>query len=140
MRAAPMASPVAIEFEFPQDPEFLMGGGGLYSTAADYMAFCRMLLGGGTLGRAAGAEAGDGKADGENHIGALEVPKVRSDNPQLVLETEMFPGIVKKWGLSFLINMDPWPGGRAAGSLNWAGVHNTFFWSDSNTQRLKAST
>ena len=31
-----------IEFEIPQDPEFEMGGGGLYSTAADYLAFERI--------------------------------------------------------------------------------------------------
>ena len=48
----------------------------------------------------------------------------------MALEVEFFPGIVKKWGLSFLINMDDVPGGRAAGSLTWAGVHNTFFWID----------
>jgi CubicO group peptidase (beta-lactamase class C family) len=122
--------PVPTEFEFPQDPEFLMGGGGLYSTAADYMAFCRMLLGGGGLDGRQVLKPGTVKLMSENHIGALEVPKVRSDNPQMVLEAEMFPGIVKKWGLSFLINVEPWPGGRAAGSLCWAGVHNTFFWID----------
>nr|WP_294510177.1 serine hydrolase domain-containing protein [uncultured Rhodopila sp.] len=122
--------PVPIPFEFPQDAEFLMGGGGLYSTAADYLAFCRMLLGGGTLDGRQVLKPETVKLMSQNHIGALEVPKVRSDNPQLVLETEMFPGIVKKWGLSFLINMDPWPGGRAAGSLCWAGIHNTFFWID----------
>ncbi len=33
-----------IEFELPQDPEFLMGGGGLYGTAADYLAFARMIM------------------------------------------------------------------------------------------------
>jgi CubicO group peptidase (beta-lactamase class C family) len=66
----------------------------------------------------------------ENHIGALEVPMLRSNNPQLALEVEAFPGIVKKWGLSFLINAEAVPGGRAANSLAWAGVHNTFFWID----------
>jgi CubicO group peptidase (beta-lactamase class C family) len=123
-------NPVPIEFEFPQDAEFLMGGAGLYSTAADYMAFCRMLLGGGVLDGRQVLRPETVALMSRNHIGTLEVPKVRSDNPQMVLETEMFPGIVKKWGLSFLINMDPWPGGRAAGSLCWAGVHNTFFWVD----------
>ncbi|MFL5287288.1 MAG: hypothetical protein ACJ8AW_41530, partial [Rhodopila sp.] len=28
------------------------------------------------------------------------------------------------------INMEAVPGGRAAGTLAWAGVHNTFFWID----------
>ncbi len=121
---------VPVSFEFPQNAEFLMGGGGLYSTAADYLAFCRMLLAGGTLGGRQVLKPETMKLMGENHIGALDVPKLRSDNPQMALEVEFFPGITKKWGLSFLINMGDVPGGRAAGSLAWAGVHNTFFWID----------
>jgi CubicO group peptidase (beta-lactamase class C family) len=121
---------VPIDFEFPQDAEFRMGGGGLYSTAADYLAFCRMLLAGGTLDGRQVLKPETVKSMGENHIGDMVVPTLRSDNPQLALEVEAFPGIVKKWGLSFLINMGPVPGGRAAGSLAWAGVHNTFFWID----------
>ena len=34
-------------FELNQNPEFFMGGGGLYSTAGDYLAFQQMLLHGG---------------------------------------------------------------------------------------------
>ena len=30
--------------ELPQEPEFEMGGGGLYSTAGDYLKFVRMML------------------------------------------------------------------------------------------------
>ena len=119
-----------ITFEFPQDAEFLMGGGGLYSTAADYLGFCRMLLSGGTLDGQQVLKPETVKLMGENHIGALDVPTLRSDNPQMALEVEFFPGVVKKWGLSFLINMGDVPDGRAAGSLAWAGVHNTFFWID----------
>ena len=126
-----------ISFEFPQDAEFLMGGGGLYSTAGDYIAFCRMLLAGGTLDGRQVLKPETVKLMGENHIGALEVPTLQSDNPQMALEAEFFPGIVKKWGLSFLLNMSDVPGGRAAGSLTWAGVHNTFFWID-RTSRLTA--
>lgn len=126
----PDGKAVPVSFEFPRDAEFLMGGGGLYSTATDYLAFCRMLLAGGTLGGRQVLKPETMKLMGENHIGALDVPKLRSDNPQMALEVEFFPGITKKWGLSFLINMGDVPGGRAAGSLAWAGVHNTFFWID----------
>ena len=38
-----------IPFEMAQEPEFHMGGGGLYGTAPDYIRFVRMLLNGGTL-------------------------------------------------------------------------------------------
>src|SRR5579859_2910034 len=46
----PDGSLAAIPFEIPQQPEFYMGGGGLYSTGPDYLSFLRMLLGGGELG------------------------------------------------------------------------------------------
>jgi methyl acetate hydrolase len=119
-----------ISFEFPQDAEFLMGGGGLYSTAADYLAFCRMLLAGGALDGRRVLKPETLKLMGQNHIGEIDVPILRSNNPQMALEFEFFPGIVKKWGLSFLLNLSDVPGGRTAGSLTWAGVHNTFFWVD----------
>ena len=32
-----------------------------------------------------------------------------------------------------MINTEEVPGGRAANSLAWAGVHNTFFWIDAGT-------
>src|SRR6516162_870160 len=35
---------VPMAFEIPQEPEFQMGGGGLYGTAADYLAFEMMFL------------------------------------------------------------------------------------------------
>ena len=36
-----------MELEIPQEPEFEMGGGGLYGTAGDYLKFVRMILDGG---------------------------------------------------------------------------------------------
>jgi methyl acetate hydrolase len=121
---------VPIDFEIPQDADFLMGGAGLCSTGADYVAFCRMLLGGGSLNGWQVLKPETVTLMGQNHIGDVDVPMLRSNNPQMALEVEFFPGIVKKWGLSFLINMADVPGGRSAGSLTWAGVHNTFFWVD----------
>ena len=38
--------------------------------------------------------------------------------------------MVKKWGLSFLINTAKTPEGRSPGSLAWAGLANTYFWID----------
>ena len=40
---------VATDIELPQEPEFEMGGGGLYSTVGDYLRFTRMILNNGTL-------------------------------------------------------------------------------------------
>lgn len=126
----PNGKPAAISFEAAPDPDFHMGGGGLYSTAPDYLTFTRMLLAGGTLNGAQALKPETVKLMAQNAIGDLEVPKLRSNNPAFALEAEMFPGQVKKWGLSFIINTRDVEGGRAAGSLAWGGVHNTFFWID----------
>lgn len=124
-----------IEFGLPEEPEFLMGGGGLYGTAGDYLAFARMLLAGGAAagGQILRRETVDLMA--QSHIGALEVGEMRSAIPALSNDVLLFPGIPKKWGLSFLINTREAPTGRAAGSLAWAGLANTYFWID-RTKRV----
>mgnify|MGYP001139061881 CR=1 FL=1 len=43
---------------------------------------------------------------------------------------DFFPGSTDTFGLGFLINGGPVDGGRAAGSLAWAGLYNTYFWID----------
>jgi CubicO group peptidase (beta-lactamase class C family) len=126
----PDGKPAPITFEFPQHAEFLMGGGGLFSTARDYLAFTRMLLAGGALDGARVLKPETVTLMGQNAIGAIEVPILRSTNPAMAREVEFFPGQVKKWGLTFLLNTEDVAGGRGAYSLAWAGVHNTFFWVD----------
>jgi CubicO group peptidase (beta-lactamase class C family) len=124
-----------IEFGLPEEPEFLMGGGGLHSTAHDYLAFARMIMqdGRGQGGQVLRPETVALMA--QNHIGALEVGPLKTAMPSLSNDVELFPGISKKWGLSFLINAQQAPTGRAAGSLAWAGLTNTYFWID-RTKRV----
>jgi CubicO group peptidase (beta-lactamase class C family) len=45
-------------------------------------------------------------------------------------DAEFFPGMVKKWGLGFMISTEGVPGGRSPESLAWAGLGNTYFWVD----------
>jgi methyl acetate hydrolase len=45
-------------------------------------------------------------------------------------DVDLYPGMDKKWGLSFLINTQKTPEGRSPGSLAWAGLANTYFWID----------
>jgi methyl acetate hydrolase len=90
----------------------------------------RMLLAGGTLDGAEVLKPETVKLMARNAIGDLNVPVVRSNNPALALEVETFPGQVKKWGLTFLINTEDVEGFRSGGSLTWGGVHNTYFWID----------
>ncbi|SDR52281.1 CubicO group peptidase, beta-lactamase class C family [Rhizobiales bacterium GAS113] len=119
-----------IDFEVPQDPEFHMGGGGLYGTARDYIAFTRMLLNGGTLNGNRVLSPGTAKTMGENHIGDLKVLPMKTALPHLSNDVELYPEQEKKWGLSFLINTRTTADGRSPGSLAWAGLANTYFWID----------
>ena len=113
-----------------EEAEFHTGGAGLFSTAPDYVTFTRMLLAGGALDGVEVLKPETVKLMARNAIGDLNVPMVRSNNPALALEVETFPGQVKKWGLTFLINTKDIAGFRSAGSLTWGGVHNTYFWID----------
>jgi CubicO group peptidase (beta-lactamase class C family) len=126
----PDGSLTAIEFGLPEDPEFHMGGGGLYGTAGDYLKFCRMILGGGTLNGSQVLQKATVDTMAQNHIGPLEVEVLKTAMPPLSRDVELFPGMSKKWGLSFLINTRDVPGGRSANSLAWAGLGNTYFWID----------
>jgi len=119
-----------IEFALPENPEFLMGGGGLYGTAGDYLRFTRMIMQGGALDGAQVLRRETVDLMSQNHIGPLEIGVMKTAMPGLSRDVELFPGMSKKWGLSFLINTQPLPSGRAAGSLAWAGLANTYFWID----------
>lgn len=113
-------------FQKPSFPEFFPGGGGLVSTGPDYLAFLRMLLAGG-----AGVLKPETVASmAQNHMGALNVLPMKSAEAAYSFDCELFPGMAKKWGLSFLINTEQAATGRSAGSLAWAGLRNTYYWLD----------
>ena len=119
-----------IPFELEQDPEFHMGGGGLYGTAGDYIKFTQMIL---NAGRGNGNQVLTPETVammGQNHIGELNMTKMISAVPSATNDVDLYPDMVKKWGLSFLITTAKTPGGRSPGSLAWAGLANTYYWID----------
>jgi CubicO group peptidase (beta-lactamase class C family) len=115
-------------------PEFYAGGGGLSSTGADYLTFLRMLLHGGTLNGAQVLQPETVTLMLQNHIGNLLVNKLPTSQPAMSNDAEFFPGMAKKWGLTWLINTDDVPGRRSAGSVAWAGLFNTYYWLDPKQQ------
>ncbi len=126
----PDGSLTSIPFELEQDPEFHMGGGGLYGTAGDYIKFTQMIL---NKGRGNGNQVLKPEtvaSMGQNHIGDLDMTKIISALPAFTNDVDLYPDMVKKWGLSFLINTAKTPEGRSPGSLAWAGLANTYFWID----------
>src|SRR5213594_3457111 len=70
-----------IEFALPEDPEFLMGGGGLYCTARDYLAFTQMILQGGKLGGAQVLRPDTVDLMAQNHIAPLDIPYMTTAAP-----------------------------------------------------------
>ena len=119
-----------LPFELEQEPEFHMGGGGLYSTASDYIKFCQTIL---NKGRGNGNQLLKPETVAlmtQNNIGDLVVTKMVSAAPIYTNDVDLYPGMEKKWGLSFMINTAQTPEGRSPGSLAWAGLANTYFWID----------
>ena len=124
-----------IEFGIPQEPEFFMGGGGLYGTGRDYLAFLQMLMHGGEFNGAKILRPETVAQMSTNNIGDVNISRVvlKTTAPTSTPDVDMgqlFPGQDIKWGLSFLINPQQGPAGRSGGSLSWAGLANTYFWVD----------
>ena len=113
-----------IDFALAPPPNPNLGGGGLYSTASDFMRLLRALLDGKILGDASRA------ALFENQVGDLEAGVLASSMPSFTNPYDAMPGRPKRWSLGMLINPEPGPDGRAAGSAAWAGLANCYYWVD----------
>ena len=122
---------VPIPFELPEDPEMLLGGGGLYSTVVDYLRFTRMLLGGGELDGVRMLTPESIALMGQNHIGELRATGWRTYNHAMTNDVEFYPsGESTAFGLTFLVNTHTTADGRSPGSLFWAGLPNAYYWID----------
>jgi len=102
--------------DFSKKPALASGGGGLVSTAADYLRFCQMLLNGGQL----------------NGVRLLSPKTVE------LMRTNMLPADMKimmpgsQFGLDFAVVNDPVAAGgyMGKGSYYWLGAAGTWFWID----------
>jgi methyl acetate hydrolase len=94
------------------------------------MQFLQMLLHDGTFNGARVLKPETVAMMRQNQIGDLNVTTLKTINPELSNDANLFPGMPQKWGLSFDINTEQGPAGRSPGSLAWAGLFNTYFWID----------
>ena len=106
---------------------FISGGGGLCSTAADYLTFCRALLNGGELGGVRLLGPKTLKLMTSNHLpGGRDLPRCRARCSR----EATYDGI--GFGLGFAVTMNPaqtlLPG--SAGEYYWGGAASTAFWID----------
>jgi methyl acetate hydrolase len=119
---------VPTDIEIPQEPEFFMGGGGLYSTVSDYLKFTQMILHGGTFDGVEVLRPETVATMSRNAMGAIVCEPMKAFVPTATNDVGFTAGM--KWGLSFMINPSPMRTGRSAGSLAWAGLANSYYWID----------
>jgi methyl acetate hydrolase len=135
----PDGSLAPVDFPLVKDPEFYSGGGGLYSTAHDCLAFLQMIMRRGIFNGAQILRPETVAQMSQNEIADINVPKLwKTIVPQLSNDVNFsvpFPNQDLKWSLSFLINTQPGVVGRSAGSLSWAGLANTYYWLDPTRHR-----
>ncbi|HEV7438865.1 MAG TPA: serine hydrolase domain-containing protein, partial [Methylobacterium sp.] len=115
----------AVDTPYARPPAMASGGGGLVSTAADYMRFCRFILGGGAL-------------DGTRLLGRKAVALMLANHLGGDLASMGTPRFAESsytgigFGLGFSVMLDP---ARAQilgspGEVAWGGVASTAFWID----------
>ena len=136
-RRKPDGSLMAERLQKQATPTTFLGGGGLYSTAPDYLTLIRMLLHQGSFNGVRILRAESVALMGQNQIGDIEAGILKTTNPALSNNIDFFPGIALRWGLGHMINLEPGPDGRSGGSLTWAGLLNTYYWIDP-TKRVAA--
>ncbi|WP_244788172.1 serine hydrolase domain-containing protein [Cupriavidus pauculus] len=108
-------------------PAFRSGGGGLVSTAADYMRFARMLLNGGELDGVRLLSPKTLALMTANHLpGGVDLPRMSRS----MFSEATYEGV--GFGLGFATTIAPAstliPG--SAGDFFWGGAASTFFWVD----------
>jgi CubicO group peptidase (beta-lactamase class C family) len=106
-----------LNHDFGQKPALSSGGGGLVSTATDYMRFCQMVLNGGQL-------------DGVRLLSPRTVELMRTNMLPPGVRVGLGPGAV--FGLDFAVIDDVVGAGGyyGKGTFYWGGAAGTWFWID----------
>jgi methyl acetate hydrolase len=117
-----------MEMELPQEPEFEMGGGGLYSTVGDYLRFTRMMLNGGTL---------DGVQILSPKTVALFSLNYLPDNKEIIdlsfpgmFSESSYAGVGFSLGCGVNVNVAKTRLPGSLGEYFWGGAAATAFWID----------
>jgi CubicO group peptidase (beta-lactamase class C family) len=130
----PEGSVVETPIELPTEPDWWAGGHGLYGTADSYGRFIRTLLRGGELDgtRVLGEQSVELMfTDSLNGV-PMPTEGIKSAVPELVNDVPPFP-LPETWGLGLHLVQADVPGMRRAGSGDWAGIFNTYYWIDRTT-------
>jgi CubicO group peptidase (beta-lactamase class C family) len=113
---------------FAEPPSLESGGGGLLSTAHDYMRFCRMMLGGGTLDGVQILSPKTVALFSLNHLpGNRELAEMA---PPGMFSEAGYSGIGFSIGCGVTINLARTRLPGSVGEFFWGGAASTAFWID----------
>jgi CubicO group peptidase (beta-lactamase class C family) len=116
-------------FDPTRMPVRLSGGGGMVSTAGDYLRFCEMLLSGGALG---GTRLLAPSTVALMTADALRPGSGYSASAQRSVDSAPTPALGQGFGLGFAVRTavghNPLPG--SVGSYFWSGAYGTTFYID----------
>ena len=107
--------------DFAKRPRFLSNGGGLVSTAADYMRFCLMLAGAGALGRERLLTEDTVALMRRNHLPEELIPLNKQP-------AERYNGLGFGLGVSVRVRRTGWIPAAEVGEYGWIGGASTEFW------------
>jgi CubicO group peptidase (beta-lactamase class C family) len=107
---------------FTRAPGWVSGGGGLVSTASDYVRFAQMLLNGGQLDEV--------RVLGPESVLAITSNQLPDALIPIDLGSLLPPAYGFGLGVAVLVHEDVTPEPDHAGSYFWGGAANTFFWVD----------
>ena len=111
-----------VDGQYTRPPRWLSGGGGLTSTASDYIRFAQMLLQRGTLGDVQILAPETVQAMRSNRLPEALVP--------IELGTFLSPGYGFGLGFAVVVDAEASPEPDNDGVFRWAGAANTYFWID----------
>ena len=121
------------DIDISEEPELAFGGEGAFATAGDYMRFLRALLLGGELDGAQILERDTVSLMFTDHLGGVQLPEVtHSAVPELTNDVVSLP-FRQGWGLGLHLLLEDVPAMRKAGSGDWAGLFNCYYWVDPAT-------
>ncbi len=125
---------VETPLELAENPEYFSGGHGLYGTAEAYGRFLRAMLRGGELDGNRVLQQETVELAFSDQLQGVPMPTegIVSTVPELTNDVPPFP-FAESWGLGFHLVLEDVPGARRAGTGDWAGIFNLYYWIDRST-------
>ena len=121
---------VALDLDLPPDPEWAAAGHGSYSTVTDYGRFIRAMLNDGELDGARILNADTVALAFTDQIAGVPMPELMKSADHTISNDVPSLPVPQGWGLGFhMVNVDL-PGMRSAGTGDWAGIFNCYYWID----------